>query len=66
MCKHHILDRLTKWILPVDLGKRFLKGSGFGIIVPVFFDTRTFVPSSRNLLETFVGFLHIHIMIVKI
>jgi hypothetical protein len=39
------------------LGLRSASGSGFGIMLPVFLDTRTFDPSSRYLLEVFVGSL---------
>lgn len=42
---------------PYDLGLRSKSGSGFGITWPVAFDTLTFVPSSRNRRDVFVGFL---------
>jgi hypothetical protein len=38
-------------------GLRSARGSGFGMTFPVFLETLTLLPSSRYLLEVFVGSL---------
>lgn len=50
----------------VDRGGRPANGSGFGIISPDSFDTRTLVPSSRNRRAIFEGLLNIKIIFVYI
>jgi hypothetical protein len=39
---------------PIERDFLFTNGSGFASICPDFFETRTLVPSSRNLRATFV------------
>ena len=43
--------------LQIERGFLLAMGSGLGIIWPVFFDTRTLVPSSRKRREILVGSL---------
>jgi hypothetical protein len=48
---------LYSFFLPEGLDLKVKGCIGFGIIVPVFLDSLTFVPSSRYLLLTLVGSL---------
>ena len=51
--------RVKIYISPVERSFLIVLNSGFGMSCPVFFDTRTFDPSSRYLLDILVGSLHI-------
>lgn len=56
--------RLQLLYLPIDLGGRSNDGLGLGIIVPDFFETLTFLPSSRYLLFVLVGLLTLTVHIL--
>lgn len=43
--------------LQIERGFRFANGGGLGMIIPLFLETRTFVPSSKNRREILVGSL---------